>query len=231
MVDRDFSQIASLMGDPGRAAMLTALLGDIALPAGELAQIANVAPQTASSHLSRLVAAGLLSAEQQGRHRYFRLSNAEVAVAIESLMAITPARRGAAQQKSQRKDSLAYARTCYNHLAGQLAVEIADAFRQRKLLVARPERTYALTEDGRSWLRDFGIEIPEKQERQSRFARSCLDWTERRHHLAGQLGSELLCRFRQLRWIAPMRDTRAVRVTLEGERKFASTFGLRLPRS
>lgn len=231
MTRADFSYTASLMSDPGRAAMLAALLGDIALPAGELARVANVAPQTASSHLAKLVGGQLLTAEQQGRHRYYRLANAEVANAIEALLALTPGAHSAARVASPKPaDGLAFARTCYNHLAGEVAVALADILQRRHLIVAYADKSYALSDGGRSWFQKFGIAIRPEQERQARFARGCLDWTERRHHLAGYLGAQLLRRLRELRWIAPVRNTRAVRVTLEGEKGLAAEFGVRLPR-
>lgn len=229
-MSRNFAHTAALFSDPGRASILTALLGGIALPAGQLAMIANVAPQTASSHLSRLVDGRLLAVEQQGRHRYYRLADAEVANAIEALLAITPG--GAAlnaSREAQPVGSLGYARTCYSHLAGMVAVRIADALQQRGIMLARYPKGYSITRLGRSWFAALGIGITEAQERSPRLARPCLDWTERRHHVAGQLGAMMFTRFRELKWIAPVRGSRAVRVTLEGERKLERLLGLALP--
>jgi DNA-binding transcriptional ArsR family regulator len=222
-MSRDFSDVATLFSDPGRSAMLIALMDGRALPAGQLAMIANVAPQTASSHLTKLVGGQLLAVEQQGRHRYYRLANIDVAHAIEALLAITPRANHTTAHKSARgrapDDTLAYARTCYSHLAGRLAVDIAEALQVCGFLVKREDR-FAVTQRGREWFAQLGIELTEQQLGELRFARRCLDWTERRHHIAGRLGSAMLVRFRELKWIAPMRDSRAIRVTLEGERKF-----------
>jgi DNA-binding transcriptional ArsR family regulator len=221
-MSRDFSDVAALLSDPGRSAMLIALMDGLALPAGQLAMIANVAPQTASSHLAKLVEGQLLEVEQQGRHRYYRLANIDVAHAIEALLAVVPRTAGAARKSATGRapdDALACARTCYSHLAGLLAVDIAEELQVRGLLVKREAR-FAITQRGREWFAQLGIEISEAQVKDPRFARRCLDWTERRHHIAGHLGSAMLARFRELKWIAPMRDSRAVRVTLEGERKF-----------
>ena len=218
---KEVSDIAALLSDPGRAAILMALMGGTAMPAGQLALIANVAPQTASTHLAKLVDGRLLTVEQQGRHRYYRLADKEVAHAIEALLAITrlPKSSSAAVARLRSpQESLVYARTCYSHLAGRLGVKIADALQDQGLLVRREPRLFMITSRGREWFAQLGIAVTERQMKDVRFARRCLDWTERRHHVAGQLGSELLTRFRQLRWIAPIRDTRAVRVTLEGER-------------
>ncbi len=228
-----FAQTASLFGDPGRASILMSLLGDVALPAGQLAIIANVSPQTASSHLSQLVEGRLLAVEQQGRHRYYRLANAEVAHAIEALMALGPRRKNlsGASAISLAPESLAYARTCYSHLAGRLAVQIADALEHRELLLRGDANVYLLTERGRRWCKELGIEISDSQLRKSRFARRCLDWSERRYHIAGRLGSAMLDRFLELKWIAPVRNSRAVRVTTEGQRRFTQLFDVRLSKA
>ncbi len=218
---RDFSDVATLFSDPGRSAMLIALMDGRALPAGQLAMIANVAPQTASSHLTKLVGGQLLAVEQQGRHRYYRLASSDVAHAIEALLVIAPHANDAAPRKSARgpDDTLTYARTCYSHLAGRLAVDIAEALQVCGFVVKRDDR-FAVTQRGREWFAQLGIELTEQQLREPRLARRCLDWTERRHHIAGRLGSAMLVRFRELKWIAPMRESRAIRVTLEGEHKF-----------
>lgn len=223
---RDFSHTAALFSDPGRASILISLLGGVALPAGQLAMVANVAPPTASSHLSQLVAGRLLTVEQQGRHRYYRLADAEVAHAIEALLAVTGRRAARNMRASPVPESLAYARTCYSHLAGRLAVEIADALQKRSYLVREEPRLYSLTAAGQSWFKHLGIAVVDSQMRKSRFARPCLDWSERRHHIAGQLGSALFERLCQLGWIVPVRESRAVRVTLEGRRRFRDVLGI-----
>jgi len=201
------------------------LLGGLALPAGQLAMIANVSAQTASSHLSQLVAGGLLIVRPQGRHRYYRLANADVAHAIEALMLDGRDKRRIAQP-SGVPETLAYARTCYSHLAGRLAVDIAGVLEGRKFLVRREPNLYSVTRQGQRWFEDWGIAFGDSQLKKSRFARPCLDWSERRHHIAGQLGSLILDRLRQLKWIAPVRDSRAVRVTLEGQRQLRKLFGM-----
>jgi len=206
--------------------MLMALLPGVALPAGQLAITANVAPQTASSHLAKLISGELLSVEQQGRHRYYRLAGADVAAAIESLLAISPrpgkTASSAAAQAAQvvAPDSIAYARTCYSHLAGQLAVRMAQMLEKNRFVITAGLRSYKVTVGGRDWFHDLGIDIRDRDTADPRFARRCLDWTERRHHLAGRLGSALLAGLRELRWVAPIRNSRALRVTLEGRRGF-----------
>lgn len=226
------SETASLISDPGRAAMLMALLGGVTLPAGQLALIANIAPQTASSHLSKLVSGELLAVEQQGRHRYYRLINSEVAHAIEALLAVTPPRKkppaSSLAQLGHTNQNLSFARTCYSHLAGKLAVQIVAILESRHYLAAGEPRRYEVTKRGRAWFQEFGIPVDEMRSKHPRFARRCLDWTERRPHLAGSLGCALLDRFRNLKWVAPVRASRALRVTIQGQHELQRLFGIRI---
>lgn len=218
-MNRDFSQTAALLSDPGRAAMLIALLDGGTLPAGHLAMIGNIAPQTASSHLAKLVQGKLLTVQERGRHRYYRLANTEIAHIIEAMLAVCPPSTQDRDRIDVRASDhyLAYARTCYSHLAGRLAVEMAHALLQRRVLRHSAVKEFAVTRSGREWLAQLGIPLTEQQTKHRQFARCCLDWTERRYHIAGALGSALLNRFRELKWIAPLRDTRAVRITIEGQ--------------
>jgi DNA-binding transcriptional ArsR family regulator len=215
-MNQELSLTANLLGDPGRAAILLSLMDGLALPAGELASIANVAPQTASGHLARLMDGGLLSMERQGRHRYYRLSSSEVADAIEALLVLTA--RQSSGEKATRKvtaGTLAHARTCYAHLAGWLGVQIAQELERRELLRPSGPKIYSVTAFGCAWFQSLGIDTYDVAPR--RLALRCLDWTERRHHLAGTLGCAMYRRFQELRWLAPMKGSRAVRVTLEGK--------------
>jgi DNA-binding transcriptional ArsR family regulator len=216
-VNQDLSLTANLLGDPGRAAIVLSLMDGLALPAGELASIANVAPQTASGHLARLIDGGLLSVERQGRHRYYRLASPEVADAVEALLVLTA--RPKSRERTVTAGSLAHARTCYAHLAGWLGVQIAEGLEQRRLLRVSGPKHFSISPSGRTWFQSLGIEIPEDTRKFDTHARRCLDWTERRHHLAGPLGCSMYKRLVELRWVAPMRGTRAVRVTLEGKRR------------
>jgi len=229
-MDKDVSAVAALMGDPTRANMLLALMGGLALPAGELAMSANVAPQTASAHLSKLVQGRLLRAEVQGRHRYYRLAGAGIAAAIEALAAVAPRRTTDDRRESEQPNPLRFARTCYSHFAGTLAVEINDAFQQRGFLLPIQERQYRITTDGRRWFEKLGIDIVEMKSGRGGFARQCLDWTERRHHLAGALGTALLERLFELKWLARIGKTRAVRVTHKGQEQLNRLLGIRFRR-
>jgi DNA-binding transcriptional ArsR family regulator len=234
-MSQDLAETASLLSDPGRTSIVMALLGNIALPAGQLAIIANVAPQTASSHLAKLVSGQILAVEQQGRHRYYRLANAEVGHAIEALLAITATRSDGSEpvhktpDRNQPTGTLAYARTCYSHLAGRLGVEIAEALERREYLKPSEPKQFAVTQKGRAWFERLGVDVAKSHWLQPQFARRCLDWSERRHHIAGKLGAELLNRFREMKWIAPTRGSRALRVTIKGEQRFQELLGIRVP--
>jgi DNA-binding transcriptional ArsR family regulator len=232
-MNRDIASTAALVSDAGRASILVSLLGGTALPAGQLAIIANVSPQTASSHLAQLVAGGLLTVEQQGRYRYYRLANGEVANAIEALLALSPIKTQPSPILGRTSrpvvGSLGYARSCYSHLAGLLGVEIAEALQRRGMLVPADAKLYAVTQAGRAWLEQVGVVVREAEMKRPRFARRCLDWTERRHHLGGPLGAAVFTRLREMKWVAPVRDSRAVRLTLEGQRRLHELLGVRMP--
>jgi DNA-binding transcriptional ArsR family regulator len=217
-----FSTTGILLGDRTRATMLLGLMGGIALPAGELARIANVAPQTASEHLAKLVSGRLLTVERQGRHRYYRLSSSQVADALEALLVLTPRSSVGARDTDKgatTAGTLAHARTCYAHLAGWLGVRVAESLQERALLTPHDAKTYTVTASGRAWFEALAITLPACDLAQQKIARRCLDWTERRHHLAGTLGCAMYRRFCELEWLAPVRDTRAVRVTLLGKQR------------
>jgi DNA-binding transcriptional ArsR family regulator len=224
------SLTASLIGDPGRAAIVLRLMGGNALPAGELAVCANVAPQTASEHLAKLLEGGLLSVERQGRHRYYRLAGAEVADAIEALMVLTARPKAADGGPASREGvgSLAYARTCYGHLAGWLGVRITEGLEERGLIKQHIAKAYSVTPPGREWFDALGIAVLASATASRNLARPCLDWTERRHHIAGVLGCAMYSRFRELGWLMPVRGSRAVRVSLGGRTRFWKLLGISL---
>ena len=222
---RAMAGLAALLADTTRASFCLALLDGRAWTAGELARAAGVAPSTASDHLTRLVRGGLLVEERQGRHRYVRLANPAVAQLIEDLAGHAPA--APAPPRTLRAASagaaLAYARTCYDHLAGRLGVQLYDALLTRGLL----DRTagLALTPAGLTWL--ARLEVPVEPLRAARrpLVRDCLDWTERRPHLAGALGAALCRRFLDLGWTA-RGSGRAIRLTPTGTPALAAALGL-----
>ena len=222
------SEIGALVGDPGRANMLSALIDGRALTATELAWTAGVAPATASGHLTKLVAGGLLAVARQGRHRYFRLASVEVAHMLETMMVIAnrDEPRDAPRRATPRIDpALREARTCYDHLAGRLGVGITDAMVSRGL-IRLGEEAGAVTASGTAWLAAFGVPVEQAGRSRRLFCRPCLDWSERRPHLAGRLGAARCRRCEELGWIARARDGRAVHVTEAGRRGFEEAFGL-----
>jgi DNA-binding transcriptional ArsR family regulator len=218
MIDA-LAKAAKLLAEPARAAMLVKLMGGRAIPAGELAFSAHVSPQTASEHLARLTEAGFITARRQGRHRYYALANEEVAYAVESLLVLSS--RSRAKAIGPALGTIEYARTCYAHLAGWLGVAITDALQQEGYLVPAQSRAFTVTEQGRAWFEQRGIDLPGPPgTADAKLARRCPDWTERRPHIAGTLGVALCKRFAELGWIAPTRKSRAVRVTVKGRKAF-----------
>ena len=224
----DLARIAFLIGDPTRAAMLDALLGGHALPAGELARRAGVAPATATGHLAQLVEHGLLTRRSAGRHRYFAIASADVAAALEALERITPPPRpttghdGLAPNGSQR-----FARTCYDHLAGVLGVLVTERLLDRRFIVGTD--AYELTSAGDTWLSGaLGVDVDQLRRAKRQIARPCLDWTERRDHLAGAVGAAICSALLDRRWLQRIDGTRAVRLTLRGRDGLYQSLGLEL---
>ena len=219
--------VASLVGDPARANMLTALLSGRALTASELSQEAGITPQTASSHLSKLEAGGLIEQEKQGRHRYYRLADPDVGGVLEGLAALA-ARAGHMRVRTGPKDpALRRARVCYDHLAGDLGVQMLDSLRRQKL-VRQHKHDIELTAEGQRFLENtlqIGADALAHPRRP--VCKACLDWSERRHHLAGTLGAALLQRFTELKWAArdPTPGSRVIQFTRQGEKRFAALFG------
>ena len=224
-----FGEIASLAGDPGRASMLNGLMDGRALTASELARLAGVTAQTASSHLMRMTEAGLLQVEKQGRHRYHRLASPAVAQMIESIMRLAaPAANGKPVRTGPRDTALRAGRTCYDHLAGQLGVSIADALIDAGHLDLGIDAG-EVTPSGRRLFENAGISIEEIAAKSSRIlCRPCLDWSERRPHLAGALGAALCSHCFERGWVRRLEGTRAVQVTPNGRRQLREALGVNL---
>ena len=217
------SSVASLIGDPARANMLTALMDGRALTVSELAEAAGVTIQTASGHLAKLDAAGLLKAEKQGRHRYFRLSGSDVGEVLEGLMGLAQ-RTGAVRVRTGPKDNaLRTARVCYDHLAGEKGVAMLDAMLARGLM-AEGEDDLRLTREGRAFAAGFGIDVAALEQGRRPLCRSCLDWSERKSHLAGALGAALLDEIVRRGW-ARREAGRVVKFSPDGARRFDAAFG------
>ena len=220
----DIAAVAALVGDPARARMLTALMDGRARTAKELAYGAGVTPQTASSHLAKFLRARLLAMERQSRHRYFRLATPSVGHAIEALMAVSPARPRVARAEGPL-DGLRLARTCYDHLAGRLGVMVTDAMVRRRFLKPAA-RDFLLTAPGERFLGRLGVDVGAARGERRAFARQCLDWSERRAHLAGALGAAVARRCLDLRWVHPVRDERTLALTPQGLRGLRTWFGI-----
>jgi DNA-binding transcriptional ArsR family regulator len=219
------SGIAALIGEPARAEMLTALLADRALTATELAAIGGVTKATASTHLAKLCDAGLLAVHDQGRHRYFHLADRDVAQLLESLMGVA-FRTGALRLKSSpREPALRRARVCYDHLAGELGVQAFEALMARQAFKTDAAGLH-ITPAGVARFAAFGVDVHAVTAQRRMMCKACLDWSERRHHLAGAWGSALLQRLFGLGWARRVKDTRIVQFTPPGERAFREMFAL-----
>jgi len=226
-LDGDIAAVASLMADATRATILLSLLDGRIRPAGELAHLARVTPATASEHLAKLVAGGLVTLERRGRFRYYRLANSRLAEALETLAALAPHRPTDSVGHRQQAAPIQRARLCYDHLAGTLGVQITDALIAEGTLV-QEERAFVLSDKGRAAFADLGIDVGPLGRRGSRLGRACLDWSERRYHLAGPLGVALTSRLLELSWIERTPTPRVLSLTNAGRRAIKARFGVTL---
>lgn len=225
MQSRDLAALAALLADETRASFCLALLDGRAWTSGELARHAHVAPSTASEHLGKLVAGGLLAEERQGRHRYVRLAGESVARLVEELAAHTapaPDAPPASLRAASTRSAMARGRTCYDHLAGRLGIAITQAMTARGLL--HQDTGFALTAQGIAWFGELGLTLEQKGRRP--LVRSCLDWTERKPHLAGLAGAELCRHALDAGWCVRIGSERAVKVTADGERALTELLGI-----
>lgn len=219
----DIALIGAMVGDPARANILTTLMAGKALTATELAGEAGVTAQTASAHLAKLESAGLLTQRKQGRHRYFALADDEVGNLLEAMMGLAAKRGHMRARTGPRDPALRKARVCYNHLAGDYGVRMFDSLAARHLIVEEGEEVF-LTDQGSEFVGQLGIDLPSITNTRRPLCRSCLDWSERRTHLAGALGTALLDRFYDLGWARREEGSRIVHFTPEGERRFLELF-------
>lgn len=217
---------AFLIGDPARAAMLTALVDGRARPAGELAYAAGVTAQTASSHLGKLLAGGLLAVETEGRHRYYRLAGSHVAQVLESLASIEPVGPVRRRPLGREAQKLHFARCCYDHLAGWVGVAVTRGLQERGLLIPAPDKRFALTAAGAAWFGGMGVDVAQLKPGRHGLARQCLDWTEREHHLAGPLGTRFMAVLCLSGWLRRSKLSRAVEVTPRGWLGFKEQLGV-----
>ena len=209
------ADVSAHLADPARAAMILRLMDGSSRATGELMLAANVSPSSASTHLAKLVHAHLLKVTKEGRHKYYRIATAAVARAVEALETIASPRAAFRVAVRSRWNPFAFARTCFDHLAGKIGVQLAVAL-QKEGLLRVVGKNYEVTEKGSYWMKDLGIQWRDLREGRRMFAPQCLDFTERQSHVAGALGAALLQRMIELDWIRKTRVPRAVRVTATG---------------
>jgi DNA-binding transcriptional ArsR family regulator len=220
----DIAMVASLVGDPARANMLTALSAGQALTAGELAREAGVTAQTASSHLAKMSAGGLVEGRKQGRHIYYALSGPDVAGVLEAITGLAERTGHTRVRTGPKEPALRRARVCYDHLAGDLGVAMLDSLTHRGLIVGAGE-TLVLTQDGETFMTALGLDVGALSGLRRPLCKGCLDWSVRRSHLAGALGAALLQRFYSLGWAAREPQSRVVSFSQRGLDAFREIFG------
>jgi DNA-binding transcriptional ArsR family regulator len=229
-MDANVATPAALIADPARAAMLMALFDGRAQPASTLAYIAGISPQAASNHLAKLLDGGMVAVESEGRHRYYRLAKPEIATALEALACVASPIRTLEPPLSREAKRLRDARSCYDHLAGRLGVAITEALLEREFLstdASEPKR-FAATPDGKAWFAELGLDIDGIKPGKHGIGRRCLDWTERRHHLAGPLGARLLEKLLELGWVRRKGVGRNLEITESGRYELKDRLGIDL---
>jgi DNA-binding transcriptional ArsR family regulator len=228
--DPDVAAAAVLLAEPARAALVLAVIDDGPLPASELAARAGIAPSTASEHLARLVAGGFLITCRSGRRRYYELADPAVASAVEALAIVAPQPQVHSLREATRGDLLRYARTCYDHLAGQLGVAVARAL-EREQALARRGGSYVLGRRAVSHFAAIGIDLGGLERQRRPLVRGCLDWSERELHLSGALGAALTERLLALGWIKRREGNRSLEVTNVGHERLAAELRVELTRA
>jgi DNA-binding transcriptional ArsR family regulator len=224
MTDTRLAGVAGAIAEPARARMLCCLMDGHARTSTELAVVAQVSPSTASVHLAKLKEQNLVQLVAQGKHRYYSLAGKEVAEALEALMRLAGSARP--EFVPTTPDRLRQARTCYDHMAGTVAVGMHDHMLRNRWLDLDGETGYVLSEAGEAGFAQLGIDLPKVRKTRRRFACSCLDWSERRPHLGGALGAELMAMLLRDGWIERELDSRALAITRDGRRRFKRVFAL-----
>ncbi|MBS7233761.1 winged helix-turn-helix transcriptional regulator [Flavobacterium psychroterrae] len=222
-MEDQFIKAAALIGDPTRASIMWTLLDGRAFTATELAISANTSPQNISMHLGKLLEANLLCVEKQGRHKYYRFSNKEVAYVVESMANLIPKPEISSKNKPENYPPVKYCRTCYDHLAGKIGVALTDSLLEQKIIIEK-NNTFEISSEGKKWFSDFGINIEEAQKQKRIFLKPCLDWSERRNHIAGSIGTLLLNKMLNEDWIRRTANSRAIVITGKGEKEFLKYF-------
>ena len=223
--DADIAAAAALLSEPARAALILAVIEEGPLSATDLAGRAGIAPSTASEHLARLVAGGFLATNKAGRHRYYRLADPAVADAVEALALVAPQPAVRSLREATRGQLIRYARTCYDHLAGQVGVALAHSLERERALIRR-NGSYVLGPKAKARFATLGIDLAQLEGQRRPLVRSCLDWSERELHVAGALGAALTARLFELSWIRRRDGNRSVAFTEEGRERLKGEFGL-----
>jgi DNA-binding transcriptional ArsR family regulator len=214
-MNNEISRISTIIGDPVRSVILWTLLDNRAYTAIELANVVETSPQNISIHLSKLVNADLLTVESQGRHKYYKLLNPEIASVIEGIANLVPKER---QKKvTDNNSGIKYCRTCYDHLAGKIGVEITAKLIDEKYIVL-DNKAFLVTEEGKTFFNNLGIDLEGLKKQKRIFAKPCLDWSERKHHFSGSLAAALLNKMFELDWIRRIDNSRAVSITARGQK-------------
>ncbi len=222
----DIALLGTMIGDPARANMLVALMSGLALTAGELANEAGITAQTASSHLKKLEQAGLVRQRKQGRHRYFALSDSDVGTVLEAMMGLAASRGLVRSQVGPKDPALRKARICYDHLAGDMAIKMFDSLIARNVLQERDD-DITVTEAGRDFFTQMGIDLSKLQSSRRPLCKPCLDWSNRRTHLAGSLGQAILQHFVESGWCIRQDGSRSIVFSPTGETQFEALFTLK----
>jgi len=223
-MENQFTKITSLIGDPVRSKIMWALMDGKAYTATELALSADTTAQNISMHLNKLVKADLLSVESQGRHRYYNYARPEIAYAIEALANLIPA-NDHVEKVDSGDNPIRFCRTCYDHLAGKVAVMLTDSLVNKKFIIKK-DADFEISTEGEMYFKTLGIDTLQLKQQKRVFAKPCLDWTERRHHLAGALGAALLQQMIAKDWVRKTQNSRVMIVTGKGRKAFFDEFGI-----
>lgn len=226
-MEEHFKQIASLIGDPTRATILWTLLDGKAFTATELAIAADTSPQNISMHLNKLVQAQLLCVESQGRHKYYKFARKDIAYAIEAMANLIPVEIDQKAKTNTIEVPVKYCRSCYDHLAGKIGVAVTDSLIDQKIIIDHG-KNFELSANGQAWFTDLGINISGLKQLRRSFLRPCLDWSERRRHMAGALPAALLDKMLNEDWIRKMQNSRAIVITAKGQQMIDKHFKLPL---
>jgi len=222
-MEEHFKQIASLIGDPTRATILWTLLDGKAFTATELAIAADTSPQNISMHLTKLIQADLLSVESQGRHKYYKFARKDIAYAIEALASLIPPNISQKEVKTSEEKPDRFCRACYDHLAGKVGVSITESLLEQRIILAHGS-SFEVSSDGEKWFLDFGIDVNILKKLRRAYLRPCLDWSERRYHMAGSLAAALLDKMLADGWVRKTQNSRAIIITGKGRQKVSEHF-------